>query len=77
MELKAGTRVVFRNGETCRIQEIITRTIDTTLNKNSKYFKRIEAGTVTETIVIKFDDGEITIADKDDLELLEPDASVV
>ena len=69
--LKIGTKVIYRNGETCKVKQIIIRTIGTTLNKNSKYFKRIEAGTVTETIVLEFDDGEITIAGKSDFEVIE------
>lgn len=66
-EIKVGDKVIFRNGETCTIQQIKT---------NAGRYKvcNVNFRTVTvepfETIVLEFDDGEITIAARNEFEAI-------
>lgn len=64
-DLQTGDKVLFRNGEICTIKEIRTNPSDITTCSTSFETVTFKANTL-ETIVLEFDDNEITIANRNE-----------
>ena len=64
-----GKQVKFRNGEICTIQQVRTNTTSyTTCNAKSETIE-VKAGELV-SYVLEFDDGEITLANIDEFEVI-------
>jgi len=69
-DLKLGTKVLFRNGEICTIKEIRTNKTDIT-TCNAQFQMVTSKANTLETVVLEFDDGEITLANRDEFDNIE------
>ena len=66
--MKVGDKVIFRNGETCVIQQI--KTDPGGYETCSTNFKTVAVAPF-ETIILELNDGEITIASRDEFEVIQ------
>jgi len=66
-QIKVGDKVIFRNGEICTIQQIKTDTGGYEVCNTN--FRTVTVASF-ETIILEFDDGEITIAARNEFEVI-------